>query len=645
MINLSKKINILPRWIIALLDGFIMFQCVVLAFWLRANFDWAALADYPVMGAAASYLLIGAMVMFFTKSYVGIVRHTSLSDGLLVMRTTVITALTAYIADFGYSVFLVPGKHFLPLSVLVITSVLTLSFLILYRLFVKEVFRLIKYKVEQDLPEKDVLIFGAGEAGILIHKAILKNTHYKFNVHGFLDDDPKKQKKKVEGIRVHGGLDMLDSLVKEKGVKELIISVMDLSPARKREIIDRCITLNIHALTITPVNEWVDGSSKTGNLREVKIEDLLSRDAIDLKNKNVASYLSGKTILVTGAAGSIGSEICKQVARANPGFLIMLDKAESPLHEHEIRLESEFKDLGLQTVLADVTDGENLEHIMKTYRPEVIFHAAAYKHVPMMERYPIQAVRCNVLGTKTVADLAVKYGVEKFVLVSTDKAVNPTNVMGASKRIAEMYIQSLDKKLRETGNAGTRFITTRFGNVLGSNGSVIPLFKEQIKKGGPLTVTDAKVTRYFMTIPEACDLVLEAGVMGNGGEIFVFDMGEPVKIIDLARKMIHLSGKKPGVDIMIRITGLRPGEKLYEEVLNDQEKSLETHHPKIKIAQVRPGNFEEVNMDISLLMEMKGNEGEMTLVGQMKKMVPEFLSHKSRFEAIDNKAIVHELKS
>lgn len=644
MINFSKKINILPRWIIAFLDGFIMFQCVILAFWLRANFDWVALADYPVGRAAVAYLLIGSLVMFFTKSYVGIVRHTSLSDGLLLMRTTTATGLIAFLFDMGYSIFLVPGQHFLPLSVLVIASVLTLSLLMVYRLFVKELFSVIRHNGEPKLPEKDVLIFGAGEAGILIHQAILKSSQYKFNVHGFLDDDPSKRKKKIEGMRVHGGLEMLDTLVKEKGVKELIISVLELCPARKREIIDRCITLNIHALTITPVNEWVDGGAKTGSIREVNIEDLLSRDAIMLKNKNVTSYLRGKTILVTGAAGSIGSEICKQVARANPGFLIMLDKAESPLHDQEIRLESEFQDLAMQTVLADVTDEDTLDHLMKTYRPEVIFHAAAYKHVPMMERYPAQAVRCNVLGTKTVADLAVKYGVEKFVLVSTDKAVNPTNVMGASKRIAEMYIQSLDKKIRETSNGGTRFITTRFGNVLGSNGSVIPLFKEQIKKGGPLTVTDAEVTRYFMTIPEACDLVLEAGVMGNGGEIFVFDMGEPVKIIDLARKMIHLSGKKPDVDIMIRITGLRPGEKLYEEVLNDQEKSLETHHPKIQIAQVRPGVYKEVNLEVALLLDMEGNEGEMTLVGQMKKLVPEFLSHKSRFEAIDQKAIAQEVK-
>jgi FlaA1/EpsC-like NDP-sugar epimerase len=349
--------------------------------------------------------------------------------------------------------------------------------------------------------------------------------------------------------------------------------------------------------------------------------------------------------LVTGAAGSIGSEICKQVARANPGFLIMLDKAESPLHDQEVRLESEFDQLPMHTVLADVTDEDTLDQLMRTYRPEVIFHAAAYKHVPMMERYPVQAVRCNVLGTKTVADLAVKYGVEKFVLVSTDKAVNPTNVMGASKRIAEMYIQSLDKKLKYSGEGNTKFITTRFGNVLGSNGSVIPLFKEQLKKGGPLTVTDERITRYFMTIPEACDLVLEAGVMGKGGEIFVFDMGEPVKIIDLARKMIHLSGKKPDVDIMIRITGLRPGEKLYEEVLNDQETTLDTHHPKIQIAQVRPGNFDEVNLEVTLLLDMEGNEEEMVLVGQMKKLVPEFLSQKSRFSAIDNKAVVHEMKA
>jgi FlaA1/EpsC-like NDP-sugar epimerase len=645
MININKKIDILPRWIIAFLDGFIMFLCAVLAFWLRANFDWSALEDFNVGRGAAVYLLVGYSVMFFTKSYVGIVRHTSIVDSLLLMRTLLITGVLTFLFDLGFKFYSAPGEHLVPLSVLVIASVLALSVLLVYRLFVKEAFRYLQDNAEPNLPVKDVVIFGAGEAGILIHQAILKNSHYKFNVHGFLDDHPAKRKKKIQGIRVHGSLEALDRLVEEKGVTELIISILELSPARKREIIDKCITLNIHALTITPVNEWVDGTNKEGNLREVNIEDLLSRDAILLKNKNVASYLSGKTILVTGAAGSIGSEICKQVARANPGFLIMLDKAESPLHDQEVRLESEFDQLPMHTVLADVTDEETLDNLMRTYRPEVIFHAAAYKHVPMMERYPVQAVRCNVLGTKTVADLAVKYGVEKFVLVSTDKAVNPTNVMGASKRIAEMYIQSLDKKLKNSGEGNTKFITTRFGNVLGSNGSVIPLFKEQLKKGGPLTVTDERITRYFMTIPEACDLVLEAGVMGKGGEIFVFDMGEPVKIIDLARKMIHLSGKKPDVDIMIRITGLRPGEKLYEEVLNDQETTLDTHHPKIQIAQVRPGIFDEVDLEVTLLLDMEGNEEEMVLVGQMKKLVPEFLSHKSRFSAIDNKAVVHEMKA
>jgi FlaA1/EpsC-like NDP-sugar epimerase len=645
MININKKIDILPRWIIAFLDGFIMFLCAILAFWLRANFDWSALEDFNVGRGAAIYLLVGYLVMFFTKSYVGIVRHTSIVDSLLLMRTVIITGALTFLIDSAFKWYTGPGEHIMPLSVLVITSVLTLSVLLVYRLFVKEAFRYLQENAEPNLPVKDVVIFGAGEAGILIHQAILKNSHYKFNVHGFLDDHPAKRKKKIQGIRVHGSLEALDRLVEEKGVTELIISILELSPARKREIIDKCITLNIHVLTITPVNEWVDGTNKEGNLREVNIEDLLSRDAILLKNKNVSSYLSGKTILVTGAAGSIGSEICKQVARANPGFLIMLDKAESPLHDQEVRLESEFNQFPMHTVLADVTDEETLDHLMKTCRPDVVFHAAAYKHVPMMERYPVQAIRCNVLGTKTVADLAVKYDVEKFVLVSTDKAVNPTNVMGASKRIAEMYIQSLDKKIKISEEGRTRFITTRFGNVLGSNGSVIPLFKEQLKKGGPLTVTDERITRYFMTIPEACDLVLEAGVMGNGGEIFVFDMGEPVKIIDLARKMIHLSGKKPDVDIMIRITGLRPGEKLYEEVLNDQETTLDTHHPKIQIAQVRPENYDQVNFEVNLLLNMEGNEGEMVLVGQMKKLVPEFLSHKSRFSAIDKEAIVHELKS
>ncbi|WP_241684917.1 polysaccharide biosynthesis protein [Cyclobacterium xiamenense] len=638
MINFSKKINIIPRWIIASLDGVILFQCVLFAFWLRANFDLSNMERFDVLRGALVYSLVGLLAMFFTKSYVGIVRHTSLRDAMTLLWTIALTAAGITVINLFMANFTEVNSHMLPFSVLVIGSLLALFFLMVYRLLVKDAFRLIKASTEPDLPERKVIIFGAGEAGILTHQALSKDSQFKFVTHGFLDDDPSKKGKKIQGKPVFGGLEMLESLVESRGINELIISVLlDLSPSRKREIIDRCLTLGVHVMTITPVNQWVSGGDKPGNLREVNIEDLLGRDSIKLENQAVIDYLAGKTILVTGAAGSIGSEICRQVARANPGFLIMLDKAESPLHDQEVFLESRFNQMPLVSVLADVTDRQALEKVMKTYQPEVIFHAAAYKHVPMMEKYPAESVRCNVMGTKLVADLAVKYGVEKFVLVSTDKAVNPTNVMGASKRIAEMYVQCLNSRLRETDAGSTRFITTRFGNVLGSNGSVIPLFRRQIQEGGPVTVTDPNIIRYFMTIPEACELVLEAGVMGNGGEIYVFDMGEPVKILDLAKKMIYLSGKIPDVDIPIRITGLRPGEKLYEEVLNDSEKSLATHHEKIKIAQVCPGSYDKVSRDLEKLMEHLSAGGEMELVAQMKYMVPEYISRKSRFEALDRK--------
>ncbi|WP_163381095.1 polysaccharide biosynthesis protein [Cyclobacterium sp. SYSU L10401] len=639
MIDFKKKINIVPRWIIASLDGLIMFQSALLAFWLRVNFDWSDMEHFNVFRGALVYFLAGLLAMFFTKSYVGIVRHTSMRDGLILLRTIAITAGIITILNLILANFLEGRSHIVPFSVLIIAAVLTSFSLMLYRLIVKDIFRLLRSNAEPNLPRRKVVIYGAGEAGILTHQAIAKDSQYKFVTYGFLDDDPSKKGMKIEGRSVHGSLEVLEDLVKRKGINELIISILELPAERKREIIDQCIALGIHVMTITPVNQWVDGGKQPGSLREVNIEDLLGRDAIILNNKRVINYLNGKTILVTGAAGSIGSELCRQIARASPGFLIMLDIAESPLHDHEIRMEREFKDLRLHSVLGDVTDIKSLRRIMENYQPEVIFHAAAYKHVPMMEKYPEASVRCNVLGTKNMADLAVAYGVEKFVLVSTDKAVNPTNVMGASKRIAEMYVQCKNSMRINTSNEPTRFITTRFGNVLGSNGSVIPLFREQIKNGEPVTVTDSRITRYFMTIPEACDLVLEAGVMGNGGEIFVFDMGNPVKIIDLARKMIHLSGKIPDVDVPIRITGLRPGEKLYEEVLNDAEKALETHHKKIKIAQVNPGSYAQVNREVDLLMNLVERENEMDLVAQMKKMVPEYISKMSRFEVLDGQKV------
>lgn len=634
----SNKIQILPRWIIACVDSCILFISIVFAYFLGTNFDWVKMGDLQVFRGSFAYLFIGIGVMYLTKSYDGIVRHTGIMDGMLILRTIGFTVATVLLMNGALIVLDIGNGQVVPFAVLVIGGVLSLFFLITYRLVVKDFFRKNKIK-GVNLPEKKLLIYGAGEAGSITYRAVLKDSQYKFQVYGFLDDDPRKKGKTFEGLPVFGDVGELKDLVEKYDLKELIIAIIDLPASRKREIIDTCIALDVHAMTIPPVNQWVGGHLSSGSLRDVKIEDLLGRDSICLQNERVSRLIEGKRVLVTGAAGSIGSELCKQIARAVPEFLVMLDISESALHDHEIYLQNEFKDLTLHAVLEDVTNQSGVERVFAQYQPDFVFHAAAYKHVPMMEKYPEKAILCNLLGTKNVADCAVAHGVKKMVMVSTDKAVNPTNVMGASKRLAEMYVQSLDNFQKEQEKFSTAFITTRFGNVLGSNGSVIPLFKRQIKKGGPITVTDPNVTRYFMTIPEACDLVLEAGAIGKGGEIFVFDMGQPIRIIDLAKKMIHLSGKKLDQDISIEITGLRPGEKLYEEVLDANELALETHHPKIKIAMVRPGNHRELKKELLVFNGLISSGQDMKLVSQMKKLVPEYISHMSRFEVLDQQKI------
>jgi FlaA1/EpsC-like NDP-sugar epimerase len=630
-----KRINILPRWIIACLDGVILFQSAFFAHIIRLNFDWSNMENYHVVKGSLLFLVMGLMVMFFTKSYVGIVRHTRMRDGKSLFRTILFNAMLVVAINFVSTRFF-GTENIIPNSVVIIASLLALFTLIFYRLLVKEVFGyLTSGKNKRDI--KNVIVFGAGEAGILAHDVIKKDRKSYFVNCGFLDDDPKKQGKFIDGIRIYGGFDALDSLVETMHVTDLILSVQDISVQRKREIIDKCLSLNLHVSIIPPVDQWVNGGLEPGSIREVKIEDLLGREMISLDNLQVKQDLKDKVVLVSGAAGSIGSELCRQIIHYNPALLILLDQAESALYD----VEQDIKALGLSTrievVLADVRSSKKINEVFKRLKPHVVFHAAAYKHVPMMEKYPEEAVRCNIFGTKLLADVSVLNNVEKFVLVSTDKAVNPTNVMGATKRMAEMYVQALNGYLDQNGstNRHTKFITTRFGNVLGSNGSVIPLFKKQILKGGPITVTDPEITRYFMTIPEACELVLEAGVMGNGGEIYIFDMGQPVKIIDLAKRMIQLSGKKLDEDIKIVFTGLRDGEKLYEELLNDTEEVKITHHPKIKIAKVQQVSYLKIDSQIELFEKIiqKGSENE--LVGHIKAVVPEYISNSSRFQVLD----------
>ncbi len=628
------RINILPRWVILALDASILFSSMVFAYFVRFNFDLTRLVPEHVLGASLSYTVGGILVMNYTKTYVGIVRHTGFQDGINVFKTIAINFLLFFL------LFLVKGEYLNanmipPVSVLIITSLAAFFALIFYRLFVKQTFMYLKQG--SDISNfRPAVIYGAGESGMVALEAAKRDVKSKLNVVAFLDDDPKKEGKNIDGKRIYRGIHSLEDLVEELGVQDLIISVKDLSIARKNEILDACLKLNIKVSKVLPVDQWINGNLDSGALQEIRIEDLLSREEIVLDKHEIGYYIKDKVVLVTGAAGSIGSELCRQIAFYKPSLLILLDAAESPLFDIQQEFKERYPSITIKTVLADVRNRKRLNELFKDIRPQLVFHAAAYKHVPLMEHYPEESIHTNVLGTKNMADLSAFYQVEKFVFVSTDKAVNPTNVMGATKRAAEMYVQSFNEYLENNHTKfHTRFITTRFGNVLGSNGSVVPLFKKQLANGGPLTVTHPDITRYFMTIPEACQLVLEAGIMGNGGEVYVFDMGSPVKIVDLAKRMIELSGKKVGEDIEIQFTGLREGEKLYEELLNDHERVQITHHPKILIAQVNPNSYHKVRNQIELFAELIEKNNEYDLVRHLKVLVPEFISNSSRFETLD----------
>jgi FlaA1/EpsC-like NDP-sugar epimerase len=633
--NFLSKLMILPRWIIAALDSFIFFFCALFGYFVRFNFELEFIDQYDPFSGSLTFMFGGLLVMQNTRSYEGIVRHTGLRDGFNVFKTVLINFILFLFLNFFHGNFL-SDRFLLPTSILIIASLSSMFVLFFYRLLVKELFVYFKNGTTAQKDLRHGVIFGAGEAGIIAQEAIKNYSKSQLNIVAFLDDDTKKDGKNIDGKRIYNGIKDLEKLVKQFGVTELIIAVRDLSVHRKNEIIDECLRLNLTVSLVPPVDQWINGGLTVGAIREIKIEDLLSRDQIVLDNPRIEEDIKGKIIMVSGAAGSIGSELCRQISYYHPKLIVMLDIAESPLYDIEQEFKENHPSCPIKILLGDVKNKKKMKEIFKEFKPQVVFHAAAYKHVPMMENYPEEAIHANVLGTKILADLSVLSQVEKFVFVSTDKAVNPTNVMGASKRAAEMYVQALNEYLEVNHKKyHTRFITTRFGNVLGSNGSVIPLFKKQIMNGGPISVTHPDITRYFMTIPEACQLVLEAGVMGEGGEIFVFDMGEPLKILDLARKMIQLSGKKVDVDIKIQFTGLREGEKLYEELLNDFETVKITHHPKIKIAQVPTSSYHRIDGQIEFFHELIGKNNETDLVRHLKSLVPEYISNSSRFEVLD----------
>mgnify|MGYP006180575109 CR=1 FL=1 len=624
----------MPKWVILMIDAFILLLSVLAGFLIRFNFDFSEQDIYSNSPGLVVYVASGIVVMLFYKSYDGIVRLVGIKDIINLFKTVIFTILLVIVFNVT-AVHLFDQDSYIPMSVLIIASLLSLVFLVMYRFLFKELWLYIKSTgIEEDL--RVGLIFGAGEAGVITLEVIKRDSNTNLFIHGFLDDDPKKEGKQIDGKVVYRGLDRLEELTKKYNATELIIAIQNISVQRKREITDACLMLNLHVSIVPPIRHWVNGGLQAQAIRDVKIEDLLGRDQISLDKKHVNEDIKDKIILVTGAAGTIGSELSRQIAYYKPKLLILLDQAESALYDLDQELKQGELDVNHKVILSDVRDRRKMSIILRNHKPQMIFHAAAYKHVPMMENYPEESVRCNILGTQILADLAVLAKVEKFVLVSTDKAVNPTNVMGASKRAAEIYVQSLNSYLEANHKEGyTKFITTRFGNVLGSSGSVIPLFKNQILRGGPLTVTHPEITRYFMTIPEACQLVLEAGAMGSGGEIFVFDMGQPLKILDLARKMIQLSGKKNYEEIKIEFTGLREGEKLFEELLNDSETVKITHHPKILIAKVTPVNFLKIEGQFSLLNKLIESNCENALVSHLKTIVPEYVSNSSRFEILD----------
>ncbi len=618
----SKKYT--PRWIVFVIDVFISVASVALAYLLRFNFE------IPETNVASLYIIIPfvasiRIISFLVgRTYSGIVRYTGMHDAQRIFITIFIGSLFIVVANF-ISYYYITKAFIVPISIVIIDFLVTVFFMTSLRWLVKAVF----YEFRtSNLQIKRAAIYGIGPAAIASKNTLEQDSETRYKIVTFFDDVTTRSRKQLEGIPL-SPISRIESYFSNQNLDFLVLAKPFDTIEEKTNLIELSLANNVQVLTVPGVDSWINGELSSKQIRQVKIEELLERSPIKLDIDAIKSQVSEKVIMVTGAAGSIGSEMVRQLIKFNPAKLILFDQAETPLYDIEMELAEQKHSCNYRVVIGDISDPVRVEEVFKELKPEIIYHAAAYKHVPMMENNAAEAIKNNVLGTKIIADFAIKYGVKRFVMVSTDKAVNPTNIMGASKRLAEIYTQSLN------GTSKTAFITTRFGNVLGSNGSVIPRFRKQIAEGGPITVTHPDITRFFMTIPEACQLVLEAGAMGTGGEIFIFDMGESVKIVDLAKKMIKLSGLKLGKDIQISFTGLRPGEKLYEELLADKENTLPTHHSQIMIAKVRGYKFEEVSVQITNLINMVGKYKDLKIVNQMKAIVPEFISQNSIYEQLD----------
>lgn len=628
-----RSLNYLPRWIILSIDFTVLVTSCLFSFLI---FRGTGL-DFVISPFWEEFILFFLIMNVFSfwlfRTYSGIIRHSSYIDAvkLLFSQVSVLVFFLVFNLIYEYNF---QEKAFLN-TALFINTVFTFCGLFLYRVIVKRTFELYFSDSSKNKLVR-VIIYGTDANAISVANALNFETPARFKVIGFVDHNNQNTSKRMLDLPILAQKKKLPALLRSIGAEGVIIADKSLSKDEQIQIVDQCLEFNYKVFTVPLITNWENQKEISQKIKNIQIEDLLDRKPIILDDKSITKQLKGKTVLITGAAGSIGSEIVRQVLCFEPAKLVMVDQAETPLHDLTLDTNSLESSTEIYSVIADVRSRKAMESVFAVYHPQVVYHAAAYKHVPLMEENPAQAIITNVKGTKNLADLSCKYGADKFVMVSTDKAVNPSNVMGASKRIAEKYVQSLQWKQKQQNNgAATKFITTRFGNVLGSNGSVVPLFTKQIADGGPLTITHRDIIRYFMTIPEACQLVLEAGAMGNGGEIYIFDMGKPVKIYDLAEKMIKLAGFIPNVDIKIDIVGLRPGEKLYEELLNDNSKTIPTHHEKIMIAQEIEEEFEELHQDIIELISGSVVYNNEAIVAQMKKIVPEYKSMNSAFEVLD----------
>ncbi len=623
---LAKRV--LPRAFVLFIDVLILASSVFIILLLWNSYATVGIPLAELVVVLPTLVLFNIVSFISFKTFSGILRFSSFGD-----LSKIVYALT-----FGYGITLLfvellafSGTLFqFRWEVFFLTNILNVVLMVLSRITVKEVFDLI---TDQSSGYSNVFVYGTKLPAIRIAKSLKGGNDFNFKLKGFISDEEQMIGKNILGVKVYGTGDNLFRELEQKNIKKIIVSPNKLKEIKDSHLLDKFLENSISLITTLPLSEWSSEKITKDQLKEIQIEDLLPRKQININMRSIAANLEGKRVMITGAAGSIGSEIVRQVAAFNPYSLILIDQAETPLHSLRLEIRDKWKEVKAHTIVADIANFSRLEKIFSDAKPDYIFHAAAYKHVPMMEENVSEAIQTNIQGTKNLADLAVKYHAAKFVMISTDKAVNPTNVMGCSKRISEIYVQSLAKHIKDENISSVQFITTRFGNVLGSNGSVIPFFKEQIKNGGPVTVTHPDIIRYFMTISEACQLVLEAGSMGEGGEIFIFDMGEPVKILDLAKRMIRLSGAQN--KIKIEFSGLRHGEKLYEELLNSSEHTIPTHNDKIMVANVREYEYNKANKLVTELIENSFCYDDMVNVAAMKAIVPEFKSVNSPFESID----------